>query len=243
MVAIHNIVVNVWCVVVSHLGISKSPSLTYFTVTELLLECHRTVITETSTVRYYIHPCMSSASPLSPSQSSDEEYNGNEEYMRDEYFDACVWEYVPGYTTEPAMSRAMAQYGYIPLIKRPRYVGKQEVERLQLEDEDWKLFTTIYEAYADPGTPSEPSDSEGGTQGGGAASKWQHPSGANRAGRRAQAGDPPTSRCRPSRAQRRTKVLSDLKGRNRALEVELQTARRLITEQEDSLARILDTWG
>jgi hypothetical protein len=107
---------------------------------------------------------------------------------------------------------------------------------------DWVKQQSIHgelteqEAYADPGTPSEPSDSEGGNQGGGAASKWQRPSGANRAGGRAQARDPPT-RCRPSRAQRRTKVLSDLKGRNCALEVELQAARGLIAEPDVSTAK------
>ena len=56
-----------------------------------------------------LHPCLSYASPLSPSLSSDEDNDENEEFLRDEFFDACVWEYVPEFTTEPAMSRAMAE--------------------------------------------------------------------------------------------------------------------------------------
>jgi len=85
-----------------------------------------------------LHPCLSSASPLSPSYSSDEEF------LRDEFFDGCPWEYVPEFTTEPAMSRAMAEFGYIPLVKRHRHVGRQEVERLQEEESDRKLIVSLY---------------------------------------------------------------------------------------------------
>ena len=63
----------------------------------------------------------------------------------EEFFDACVWEYVPEFTTEPALSRVMAEnYGYSPLVKKNRYVGRQEVERLQLEKSNWDLFCSIY---------------------------------------------------------------------------------------------------
>ena len=76
-----------------------------------------------------------------PGSSSDEDNDSDE---RDDFFDACVWKYVPEFTTEPAMSRAMAEYGFIPLVKRHRYVGRQEVERLQEEESVRKLIASFY---------------------------------------------------------------------------------------------------
>ena len=76
-----------------------------------------------------------------PSSSSDED---NDSAERDDFCDGCLWEYVPEFTTEPAISRIMAEYGYMPLVKRPRYVGRQEVERLQEEESVRKLIASLY---------------------------------------------------------------------------------------------------
>jgi hypothetical protein len=78
--------------------------------------------------------------------STDEDFN---EWEWDNYYDNCVWEYVPEYTTEPARSRAMAEYGFMPLVQRHRYVGRStcrrhEVERLQEEESDRKLIAELY---------------------------------------------------------------------------------------------------
>ena len=66
---------------------------------------------------------------IPPSGSNtDEDFN---EWEWDNYYDDCVCEYVPEYTTEPARSRAMAEYGFMPLVQRHRYVGRSTGGRRQ----------------------------------------------------------------------------------------------------------------
>ena len=77
--------------------------------------------------------------------STDEDFN---EWELDNYWDACVLVNVPEYTSEPARSRAIAEYGFVPLVQRLRYVGRRserlEVERLQEEESESALIASLY---------------------------------------------------------------------------------------------------